>query len=434
MAVVGDGTVIAPFANEAMRLLREDWQGKYGAKMLSEELMPILQTGIPQPAPNFTNNVTINAGDDGAFMQFIDKYGNVLYNIDSSGGGIQPVEQPGYPPPKLKPTIRWGPKKFLVGSSLSSAELDAQAVDPETLANVDGTYVYTPASGTEMDTPGTTTLYVNFTPTDGVKYRTSMGSTVLTVVVLLSTHIEQRTGPTEFDNDSSMAAQGLSSGSFVGLDPLDHELPGVITFGTSLTTVPTRPSIALMVTFTPTSGFYAPSTLEFDYAVTGIVTPVITWADPDDITVGTALDGTQLNATATDPDTSDPVSGTFTYDPEAGTVLEEGDGQDLHVDFAPDDTASYNPASADVSINVTGGDHPDVPALQVQLVGTGTIGPGSVDVLSIPGPPNNSDDDLAAASALVGLPTTVFLNSSIPGYDGSYVGAGWNWDTMQWEL
>jgi uncharacterized repeat protein (TIGR01451 family) len=72
--------------------------------------------------------------------------------------------------------------------------------------------------------------------------------------------------------------------------------------------------------------------------------PVITWNNPADIIYGTALDGTQLNATANTP-------GTFTYTPAAGTVLGKGP-HNLHVDFTPTDTVNYDPTSKDVSINV----------------------------------------------------------------------------------
>jgi uncharacterized repeat protein (TIGR01451 family) len=72
--------------------------------------------------------------------------------------------------------------------------------------------------------------------------------------------------------------------------------------------------------------------------------PVITWNNPADIVYGTALGATQLNATAN-------VPGAFTYTPAAGTVLSKG-AHNLHADFAPTDTANYDPASKDVSINV----------------------------------------------------------------------------------
>jgi hypothetical protein len=74
-------------------------------------------------------------------------------------------------------------------------------------------------------------------------------------------------------------------------------------------------------------------------------TPTITWANPADITYGTALSGTQLDATAS-------VPGTFVYSPLAGTVLNGGASQALGVTFTPTDTANYNGASATVHINV----------------------------------------------------------------------------------
>ena len=52
-------------------------------------------------------------------------------------------------------------------------------------------------------------------------------------------------------------------------------------------------------------------------------TPTITWANPADITYGTALGGTQLDATATGIDGTS-LAGTFAYTPAAGTVLAPG--------------------------------------------------------------------------------------------------------------
>lgn len=57
-----------------------------------------------------------------------------------------------------------------------------------------------------------------------------------------------------------------------------------------------------------------------------------------DITYGTALDSTQLNATASFK--GGPVAGTFSYTPGAGTVLNAGSGQ------APGSSVriAYNPS------------------------------------------------------------------------------------------
>src|SRR5208282_5542034 len=74
-------------------------------------------------------------------------------------------------------------------------------------------------------------------------------------------------------------------------------------------------------------------------------TPVLACANPLDITYGTALDGTQLDATAN-------VAGTFTYTPAAETVLGAGNNQTLSVLFTPTDTTDYTTASATVTVNV----------------------------------------------------------------------------------
>jgi len=79
--------------------------------------------------------------------------------------------------------------------------------------------------------------------------------------------------------------------------------------------------------------------------ITQYADPVITWATPADITYGTALISTQLNATAN-------VEGTFTYTPSLSTVLNAGTAQTLRVDFTPKDAANYSSASKTVQINV----------------------------------------------------------------------------------
>ncbi|MDD3080028.1 MAG: T9SS type A sorting domain-containing protein [Paludibacter sp.] len=77
-------------------------------------------------------------------------------------------------------------------------------------------------------------------------------------------------------------------------------------------------------------------------------TPVITWSNPADITYGTALSATQLNATAD-------VPGEFVYSPAAETVLNVGDNQELTVAFTPTDAVNYETASDTVYINVKSG-------------------------------------------------------------------------------
>ncbi len=73
-------------------------------------------------------------------------------------------------------------------------------------------------------------------------------------------------------------------------------------------------------------------------------TPTITWANPTAITYGTALSGTQLNATAS-------VAGTIVYSPVSGTVLTAGN-QTLSLTFTPTNTTDYSTATDSVTLVV----------------------------------------------------------------------------------
>lgn len=72
--------------------------------------------------------------------------------------------------------------------------------------------------------------------------------------------------------------------------------------------------------------------------------PTITWPTPANIVYGTALSGTQLDATAS-------VPGSFVYTPAAGTVLSVG-AHTLSVTFSPTDTTDYTTATATVTQTV----------------------------------------------------------------------------------
>src|SRR4029450_50113 len=105
---------------------------------------------------------------------------------------------------------------------------------------------------------------------------------------------------------------------------------------------------ALSVTFTPTDAAnYTGATARTTITVLKAST-TISWTAPADITYGTALSATQLNASAN-------VPGTFVYAPVAGTVLNAGTGQTLSVTFTPTDAANYSIATASVQINVLKG-------------------------------------------------------------------------------
>ena len=77
-----------------------------------------------------------------------------------------------------------------------------------------------------------------------------------------------------------------------------------------------------------------------------IITPVIAWAPPANITYGTLLSATQLNATVA-PD----VPGAFDYMPAAGTKLVAGT-HTLSVTFTPTDTTAAASANGAATITV----------------------------------------------------------------------------------
>ena len=73
-------------------------------------------------------------------------------------------------------------------------------------------------------------------------------------------------------------------------------------------------------------------------------TPVVTWTSPAAIVYGTALAGTQLNATAS-------LQGAFSYSPAAGTVLDAGT-QTLSVTFTPNDSSHWATTTKTTTVTV----------------------------------------------------------------------------------
>ncbi|MGI9466391.1 MAG: beta strand repeat-containing protein, partial [Rubripirellula sp.] len=85
---------------------------------------------------------------------------------------------------------------------------------------------------------------------------------------------------------------------------------------------------------------------------------VIDWATPAPIVYGTALSGTQLNASPNDggQPSSSPVLGSFIYAPSTGAVLQAGDAQTLTTTFTPNELREFRVTEATVAINVSKAD------------------------------------------------------------------------------
>ena len=85
--------------------------------------------------------------------------------------------------------------------------------------------------------------------------------------------------------------------------------------------------------------------LGWDLNLAGAVAPALAWSAPADITYGSALSASQLNASC-------PAAGSFAYTPALGALLNAGPSQALTVVFTPSDTNSYLAATTSVSLNV----------------------------------------------------------------------------------
>ncbi len=109
--------------------------------------------------------------------------------------------------------------------------------------------------------------------------------------------------------------------------------------------IPAAGTDTLSVSFTPTDTTNYTTVTK---TVTLVVTqagPVITWVNPANITCGTALSATQLNATAS-------VPGTLVYTPAAGVIPASGTDT-LSVTFIPTDTTNYSTVTKTVTLTVT---------------------------------------------------------------------------------
>jgi hypothetical protein len=282
------------------------------------------------------------------------------------GGNTNPVA----------PTITWAtPAAITVGTSLSATQLDATASIPGTTTSLPGTYVYTPPAGTVESAAGTITLSVTFTPTDTTTYTSATATVSLTVnpapkvtpVVTWAMPAPIAAG-TALSSTQLDATAAASSGS--------SALPGTFAYTPAIGTVEnTVGTVALSVTFTPTDTTdYTTATATVNLTVNAaLITPVITWPTPGAITVGTALNSIQLDATAAAPGSNTALAGAFVYTPPSGTVENTVGNQTLSVTFTPTDTTDYATATATVTLAVNAAIAPSYTFNPVRIIGGGYV-------------------------------------------------------------
>jgi hypothetical protein len=224
------------------------------------------------------------------------------------------------------PVLTWSdPSPIIYGTALSSTQLNATA-------SVPGTFVYTPAAGSVPAT-GADTLSVTFTPTDTTNYSTATKTVQL--MVGKATPTIAWAIPSAITYGTALSAVQLNATASV---------PGTFIYTPAAGSVLPTGTDTLSVTFTPTDATDYSTTTKTVQLVVNQAAPTVTWATPAAVTYGTALSGTQLNASAS-------VPGTFVYTPAVGSVPATGTDT-LSVTFNPADTTNYTPVTKTVQLVV----------------------------------------------------------------------------------
>ncbi len=256
----------------------------------------------------------------------------------------------------VTPTINWLPPNAIIyGTKLSGAQLDAKAAYPG--VSVPGKFTYTPAAG-EILTVGTQSLSSSFAPTNSANFNAPTDASQTLLVTPLTPKIKVTAPPaitygtpldlTKLNATVVTLAPGTSNpvdGSFL------YSIDGAPGFDVTAAPVLEVGRHTITATFTATDTTdYMPSAPAITSITVTKAIPTITWNPPDPISYGTALSTTQLSASASFG--GNPVSGTFTYSPAAGTVLSTGN-HTLSATFKPDNGTEYGtPLKATVTLTV----------------------------------------------------------------------------------
>jgi Flp pilus assembly CpaE family ATPase len=222
--------------------------------------------------------------------------------------------------------INWpAPAPIAYGTALSAEQLNATA-------SVPGRFVYTPGAG-EVLAAGTHTLSVTFTPADINDCSAVQATVSLTVAKAKPSAINWPT------------PASISYGTALNSTQLNATAPiqGKFAYAPDAGEVLAAGTHTLSVTFTPADA-NIPEAQAYVQLIVEKAMPAIKWPEPAEISYGTALRSTQLNATALSP-------GSFVYSPAAGEVLAAGT-HTLSVTFTPKNTANEASARATVTLSV----------------------------------------------------------------------------------
>lgn len=226
--------------------------------------------------------------------------------------------------------LTWAsPASITYGTALGASQLNA-------VANIAGSFAYGPSNGAVLDV-GTNLLTVVFTPDDTDDYNNATDTVRLVVspapLTVTAASVSRPYGQ----------ANPVFQSTIMGLQNGDN-----ITANYSCSADMSSP----VGNYNIVPSLNDPGDLQTNYSVTLVngtlavnqAAVAISWVNPDPITCGTALSGTQLDATAS-------VPGTFSYTPTIGAILNTGTNT-LFVSFTPTDNIDYSNATDTVSLVV----------------------------------------------------------------------------------
>ena len=245
---------------------------------------------------------------------------------------------------KAMQTITWAnPASITYGTPLSTTQLNATVAGSSTTGTTSpGGLTYNPGSGTVLDA-GTQTLQVTAAATSNYLVATKSVTLIVNQAGPSSQTITWAT-PANITYGTLLNATQLNA-TVIASGP---SAPGALSYSPAVGVLLNAGTQTLLVTAAATNNYAASTktvTLIVDKA-----TQTITWANPANITYGTPLGATQLNATVAGSSAAGATSpGGLVYDPPAGTLIDAGSCT-LNVVAAA--TGNYLQASRSVTLKV----------------------------------------------------------------------------------
>ncbi len=260
-------------------------------------------------------------------------FGLTIYVLDSQGN----------PASSGTVTVALGtaPAGASLGGSLTADVVKGVATFAGLTLNEAGTYTLTVSdsavSGSLTTSPIDVTSSISTSGTTSVALAGLPASPTFGQSVTLTATVSVQSPGTGVPTGSVTFSDGVSVLGTVNM------VNGIAQLTTTLTTVGSN-------TIAASYSGDDPSSSTGETIKVGPATPTIVWSTPANITVGTPLGTSQLDATATFNGT--PLAGVLTYSPSIGTVLSVGNGQTLSVTFVPGNSTDFLTVSASVPINV----------------------------------------------------------------------------------